>query len=403
MSRGGRLRTRAVRSTPEALEALESGLQEKWRREFPSRRLTRALRAELLGVSEGTVPKIFQNSGVDRPTLIHAFSQLGLDWQENFILVEDQEEAIEVEEPPEAIEPVPSQSPRRVFALASLAAIFALVAIWLYITRPGAPSTTEWVRDFNPLLERGTKEYRDGAYDAAERDLTAAVELARSRVAPTYLSCALHVLGDLQSARGRLEEAETTLTRARGIREAFEEDRFMPAILCSLGEVQHRIGNLRASRESFERANSGYQNFADRPGMAMALRGLGTVARKERKFDEAFGHFASALKSLEGLRDQDPMVDDIIARRALVYRDLGDFARARKDVEACLANWRQRGHRRWVAETEFQLATIEGLAGNSQNAVKLLTSCNEAFRQVGDRANEADSAKWLERYRLSRR
>lgn len=400
-----RLRARAVRSTPEALIFLESALQDRWRKEYPHRRLTRALRAELLDISEGTVSRLFQNSGVDRPTLIHAFKNVGLDWNERYLLIEEHQEPRPTEsiEKTAPIPPMPAPSQKRTILFAGLAALFAVIAFWSYISRPGPGSTAEWINEFNPLLERGTAEYQAGDYDVAERDLRRAVELARREVEASRLSCAQHVLGDLLSARGRLQESLTTLEEACGLRRYFRNDRFLPAIQCSLGETQHRLGKLSESRKSFESALAGFKRFGEPAGVAMAYRGLGTVARKERKFDEAFDHFARALENLNGLKDQAPMVDDIVARRALVYRDLGDFKRARQDILVCLARWRERGHKRWIAETEFQLATIEGLDGNNQVAVKLLTSCNETFREVGDRANEADSAQWLARYRLTSR
>jgi tetratricopeptide (TPR) repeat protein len=140
-------------------------------------------------------------------------------------------------------------------------------------------------------------------FDSAEASYLNAAGLAPGDV--TWV----HLLGYLYQQTGRLEDAADRFEQAGRMS---PDDR---AAIVRLAQVYLGLNRLRESREQFESVITVFP--------ALARNGLGEIALRERRFDEAVGHFRAALERV-------PQAASIHYSLAMAYRGLGrlDDARA---------------------------------------------------------------------------
>jgi tetratricopeptide (TPR) repeat protein len=121
-----------------------------------------------------------------------------------------------------------------------------------------------------------------------------------------------HLLGYLYQQSGRLDEAADRFMEAGRVR---PDDR---AAAVRLGQVYLGLNRLREAREQFESVASTFP--------ALARSGLGEVALRERRFEEAVSHFRAALERV-------PQASSIHYSLAMAYRGLGRLDEARSHLE----------------------------------------------------------------------
>jgi tetratricopeptide (TPR) repeat protein len=143
-------------------------------------------------------------------------------------------------------------------------------------------------------------------FDSAE-----ASYLNATRMAPADVTW-LHLLGYLYQQTGRLDDAAARFEQA--VR-AQPNDR---AATVRLGQVYLGLNRLREAREQFDSVVSVFP--------ALARQGLGEIALRERRFDEAIGHFRAVL-------DRVPQASSIHYSLAMAYRGLGRLEEARSHLE----------------------------------------------------------------------
>ena len=143
-------------------------------------------------------------------------------------------------------------------------------------------------------------------FDSAE-----ASYLNATRMAPADVTW-LHLLGYLYQQTGRLDDAVARFEEAL---RAQPDDR---AATVRLGQVYLGLNRLREAREQFD----GVVNVFP----ALARQGLGEVALRERRFNEAIGHFRAALERV-------PQASSIHYSLAMAYRGLGRLDEARSHLE----------------------------------------------------------------------
>jgi len=135
--------------------------------------------------------------------------------------------------------------------------------------------------------------------------------LNATRLAPADATW-LHLLGYLYQQTGRLDEAAERFEQA--VR-AQPNDR---AATVRLGQVYLGMNRLREAREQFDSVAAVFP--------ALAQYGLGEVALRERRFDEAVGHFRAALERV-------PQASSIHYSLAMAYRGLGRLDEAESHLE----------------------------------------------------------------------
>jgi tetratricopeptide (TPR) repeat protein len=121
-----------------------------------------------------------------------------------------------------------------------------------------------------------------------------------------------HLLGVLYKQTGRLEEAAQALATARRLQPRDH------AVAIHLGDVYTTLNRLLDAREQFQSVVDIFP--------AVARRGLGDVALRERRFAEAIEHYLAVL-------DRVPQADAIHYSLAMAYRGMGRLDRARAHLE----------------------------------------------------------------------
>lgn len=387
-----------MRLTPKARELLVSELVRRSQASPSFGRLTRDARADAIGVSVPTSDKILGGKPVDRTTLIHAFGRLEIEWSDSFC--EPPKETTDVQETTQDLgealpEPASSPAPRnwkRVWFSRLLVGMVAYTA-WigtktLYIRHFGYSPEG----DFNSALESATNAYHAGNYTVARSQIARAIRMARDFHSTDRLSFALRVAGDLAAEQGDFSEGKTLYQKAIDLREDVNEKEYEPSIYEAMGDLEIRAGDLRSAEEHLLTARSGYENMKDPNGVAMCERDLGSLCLLKHDLPSARRWLTEAGNKVRGLGAAD-LFADIRARTALVDRDCGDLRRARSALLSCLNHWKSRGHPRWIAETQYQLASVEAAAGNQKLAEELVKKSKAGFVAVGDRygARECDN------------
>jgi tetratricopeptide (TPR) repeat protein len=139
-------------------------------------------------------------------------------------------------------------------------------------------------------------------FDSAEMSYLNAARLASGDV--TWV----HLLGYLYQQTGRLEDAAGQFERAIRLQ---PEDR---AATVRLAQVYLGLNRLREARELFDSVVMVYPT--------LARNGLGEIALRERRYEEAVGHFRAVL-------DRSPQASSIHYSLAMAYRGLGRMDEAR--------------------------------------------------------------------------
>jgi len=143
-------------------------------------------------------------------------------------------------------------------------------------------------------------------FDSAEASYLNAARLAPGESQWPYL------LGYLYQQTGRWDEAEAQLSTAQRL----QPDRREAS--ARLADVSLRLNRLREARERFTALIDVFP--------ALAQNGLGEVALRESRFNDAVGHFRAAL-------DRVPQASSLHYSLAMAYRGLGRVEQAQAELE----------------------------------------------------------------------
>ena len=143
-------------------------------------------------------------------------------------------------------------------------------------------------------------------FDSAEMSYLNATRLASGDV--TWV----HLLGYLYQQTGRLEDAASRFEQAIRLQ---PEDR---AATVRLAQVYLGLNRLREARELFDSVVMIFPT--------LARNGLGEIALRERRYEEAVGHFRAVL-------ERAPQASSIHYSLAMAYRGLGRLDEARSHLK----------------------------------------------------------------------
>lgn len=388
-------RRRAVRLTDKAAEMLSARLVEVWHETRPGERLTRELRSGLLAVSVVTAEKILRREGVDKSSLIVAFRSLGMEWRDTFCETVQSEPEPE----PDAIQPPPTRTRRKRNEFAFLFG-FCLLAggIGFAFARhnewPSAANIWAEKKQFSDHMDVGIKSYFNGDYPTAGKDFAAAIALSEDYKDAADISQATRMMGENEAAQGDFGKALDLFNEALHLREYIRDEASYPSIREVMGNAEIRLKMYAEAERDYTHSLHGFRTLHDPRGIASACRGLGSLALARRQPKIARSWLNDGLRALNGVGEED-MTCDIQARLALVSRDEGDFGAALTSLGQCLDHWMSKRHRRWIATTEYQLATVYIAQGKRDRANDLLRSASLGYQLVGDKAGVRDCAEVL--------
>lgn len=389
-------RRRAVALTPEAIDLLKTRLLDQWRLNAEGQKLTREKRAQMLGLSIGTAERILRGEGVDRPSLLIAFQNIGLQWKEEFCS-DDQENAEFADVHVASMtKPESSTNGFRIRSQLWIACVAIAVLIGFFWMLPRYGQTESWSHRYHELIRSGTVAYNEAKYEQASHDFNAALEIARNHDAAQHLSDVLRMLGDVAAAQGSLKLAKQhyseALTLRRILRHTFNE----PAILEALGSVEARMGEFSEAEDHLTKCLEGYTAQKDGTGIAMAYRSLGSLAVRQKEYGQARRLFQAGLSTLSDLKKPD-LEADILGQLAVIDRDQGHYSEALEMLDRCLSHWRSVNHPRWIATTQLNIGAVEYLSGNLEKGIQMVTQSKAAYQELGDAAGVAEADSWLKK------
>lgn len=393
MNNGLKVRQRAVKLTPEALDVLRKTLDERWRASGLTSKLTRQVRAELMGISVPTSDRILERKGVDRASLVQAFKSLEIEWSESFIELQGPIDQPDIENSPD-LSAVASDRRKSIFIRIGLVGIVAFLILALLASVANSWKAKKdyiiWTDAFDHELTQAYKNYEKGDYTASETHLASAMNIADRHDASRDLEGALKLRGDISFARGRLTSAVQDYRATISYRQLRNKPIWGP-IYEALGSVQIRLKDYKSAEASLDLALQGYTASHEPNGIAEVYRDRGTLAAARRTTDQALQWFAKSLEVLATGQSPD-MVIDVRGERAMVYLQLGRYKESHKELEVCLNHWTKLGHPRWIALTEMRLGLAEDKLGKKTEAQTRVSRAKVMFEKVGDeaRVKEAD-------------
>ena len=405
MSNQSQARRRAVRLTDEARQILKSALFERWRRDSGDKKLTREVRAGLLGVSVATSERVWEGKGVDRPTLTLAFKNLGLDWQDSYcvdasgqnLCPPSSDQVVDVSN----LDSLRTKSPiwiRLTFATIAVLALCTTIVVILHrpTTTWAVRSDKPWQDQFCLIMAKGTESYHRAEYGHAQSQLDEAIGLARSHDAVGELAGALKLSGDLAAVRGSFQLARTRYEESATLWATLNQEPSRACVLEALGDLQTRTGDFEGARKNLTQALETFNLSKDSVGVAMAMRDLGSLSFCSGNLSSALNWFRAGMHELKGSSKPD-IEADIRGRQALVLQKQGHPKEAHDILQNCLRYWTQRDHPRWEATIKFRLAAVEIDLGNRKSASLLLASSKTIFGGLGDAPNATEASNLLER------
>ena len=392
MSETNKSRNRARKLKPEATALLKRTLIETWQGSQSEGKYTRLARAEMLGIAIATSDRILSGQGVDRATILHAFKNLGLGWDESYL----ESEHLIIKDLPETVQDLKTRvDSNTVFLKTSNVwdrrhKYFVAGGLCIVLLLPIATffHFKTRIRKADEAFLAGTKAYHSGDYQVAKKSLSTTRESAFAEDSASELASTLRLAGDLAMVEGHFSDAKEKFLAILLIRRNLRQPQTFPAIYDAIGDAETQLGQYELAEKSLGLALKGYEKQNDMTGIAMVSREFGTLYMQTNRLDLADLWF---LKSLNAIRGQSkPDIEmDVRGRRAWIFSKNGDFRTALQDLDVCLKYWTGKQHVRWVAQTKLQIGGIKFLQGHTTSANVLLRESAKGFEEVGDKAGMA--------------
>ncbi len=377
----GQTRRRGVRLKPEALKELSErldGMVDRHVAAHPDARPNRELEAEIIGLSVRTVGKILRGEPVDKNTLCVAFRHVGLRWDESFCeLPADHEDQPTV--------PLAQVRPKRrlewlfAVALVPVVVVAGAVQVWRPLWRQD-----EGHRAFIRGMDSAAVLYQSGDYVKARATVDSLEPLAKKSLNVNDIGWVLRLKGDLDTVEGNYTKALDEYQQAMSLMRSAGLSAYYLSALEGAADTELRLGMLNeAKRDYTERL--GHATKARQPvEVAASYRGLATVAAALGNTTEAEKLFNRALGAL-GHQEDPAMSIDIRARKAVALASATSYDESIQTLQQCLAFWTKRGHNRWIATTEYQLAGVYLMQGAKAKADVLLADARSRYQAAGDK------------------
>ncbi|MBV6457914.1 MAG: hypothetical protein HONBIEJF_01034 [Fimbriimonadaceae bacterium] len=397
MGNGNNRRQRAVRLTDEALEKLNLRCLKEWESMGLEGRLSRPRKAGMLGVSISTLDRITRQEGNDRTVLVAAFKHVGLRWEDRYCEPLHKEGAEVADGLAAPIPSTPSRN-RPWFVLATL-----LVVVVVGLAIQGSRSVHESARvNRYATLAKARAAYNGANYVSARRYIQQAVEMSRADWDANAMVESIGLQGQIHAAQGDLAKAVDCFKEALSIAAPYNQENARAFLFENLGVAEARLGRLDDAEEHLLKSIEGFRKTLAPSGVAMAARGLGSVAAVQSDLAESRRWYDVASRTLKD-KPQEAIHVDIRALRALLARDEGNFDLALRELEDCLAYWSRQGHPRWQAATLMQIASVHRTAGRQPDAEAAIKRAKARYESVGDRRGVELCADFLDQSTDARR
>ena len=341
-----------------------------------------------MGLSVATAEKLIRGKGVDRGTIEHAFSRLGLPLDQD--CWEPVSDAVEsVDEPRETNQPNVSTTNERSdfrplarWIVAALALVAVSASAWMYLPRASQPREVP-AKSFRDHFARAFQHYHQGEYEQAHAELAIAKRFNSAHAVNTEVGVQM-LEGEIASAIGDLAAAETHFEEAIKLYERSDASDGLPYAYLNLGETLIKDDRLEEAARALTVSADIATQLKQPHSRAMAHLGLATICTKRHEFSSA----ERAITEAETYFKRNAMeaeLMDATSRKAALLREQGQVDESRVLFERCEAYWKQKQHARWSARISMELGLLERSAGNNHQAHKHFERARNGYLSVGDR------------------
>lgn len=418
-------RARAVRLSPEGIAILDDHLETRWRAEFPAERLTRPLRAELLGVSVRTADRLLSGSPVDRSSVATAFARTACELLPEYFIEQDPAtgnselgidddldttdedriyESVEVAD----IKPngfATSESGKFSSKTASVrrestsvspprALYWALVLILVILVMVIAAGTTgrgddamasqQYRESIQILLNEGHDAFQKGEYEKSERLFYEVIEKNQVARDTAYFADAKRGLANLAIYRGDYSKALKLIEESLALRGEFDADSPYGPLNEMKGDIYIKLGNIAQAEKSYRTSIIYYGRSNEPLGVAMVQGELGSIYTKTNRLAEAETELTSALKWLK-FNNRPREIAAIQLLRAELRTKQNRLAEAIQIARDSLAYFTKEDHKRWKAKSNFVLGKALLAAKSTSQAENCFKEAERLYREIEDR------------------
>lgn len=162
-----------------------------------------------------------------------------------------------------------------------------------------------------------------------------------------------------------------------------------------IGWTAIQQGSYRAAQESIEAGYRIYERLGDHSGMASACRYLGTIARREGRFDDAQKLYEEALGHAARAPDGDRLRAGVEVSIGTLLRKQGRLHEAEQHLATALALYSRLGHRARVAEIASRQADLLRQIGRLEDARRRYGESEALAAELGQDKTRAYNALGL--------
>ncbi len=244
------------------------------------------------------------------------------------------------------------------------------------------------------LLIAGRFATQTGQIVEAERQLEAALALARRLHDHTRETEALLLLAELAREQSHWSKAERYYTRALELARAISDSLHETQALTGLGYVADDQGAPHESISWIEQALTIYRTIGDRWRMASTQAGLMKTLINLGAWDHVLAIANESIAVLEACGDRTRAA---VARhnQAMAYQALGDYANARQILEHNLQVFEAIRSRRKLGVTQDVLGNVAEGEGNDEEALYLYRSALANAEAVNSQEGLALAQQYL--------
>ncbi|MEL7060452.1 MAG: protein kinase, partial [Acidobacteriota bacterium] len=235
------------------------------------------------------------------------------------------------------------------------------------------------------LLAEALADRRLERLEAAETAARRALDAAAAAQAPTLEALATVALGNVQLARGAVDDAEPAYRRAIDLYRQVGDRGGAASSLNNLAVLTKRRGRLDEAEDLYRQAEAVYRETSDARGLANTLNNLALVHVERDTLTEA-------QRLLEEAEDVWARVDGPsgeafrLGNLAAVARYRADFATARQLGLRARELHSENGARSAEAQTLAQIVAVEAAAGRLEEANQLLEEAERIAEASGSPA-----------------
>lgn len=398
-------RTRSVRLSAEAVRSLEGLLELRRQADHPNEKLTRPLKAEILGVSVRTADRLLNGEPVDRSSIVFAFSRLGSEVDPSYILVDESSpdgEDSEIEDPTrlhleecstgkpdsdsgrEQAVHRSNQSRRLYWALLALP-VLTLVVFGAVnsVQTMGAVSAHRLKENIQETLIAAHSAFQKANYKEAERLFHDVIEKNKGARDIAYSADAKRGLAEIAIYRADYKTALSLIDQAIALRKEFDQESPHAVLAALRGEILQNLGDFKEAERCYRTAIGIYGRNKEPFGVALTQSSMGDLFTDQGRFEDAEEEIVSCLNFLRiNHKDREVAATQLLLAK---LRDRqGRPKEAIRVAKEALAYFEKEGHPRWLAKTNLILGQALGHANQRAEAKASLQHAQSLYQAVRD-------------------